>query len=564
MRSRQVSGGLLAGPPSVPGAPACTPAWCYLPDALRASSAHVRNALGRLCSALRLPTVCTCAGAHPIPSPTAQPADKFRKPCDPSRPGAVQCGFGMDCSTRAVCEPAGGGRSGDGCVDDDDCASGPSGPLSNRCGADHTCTGLSLGASCGGPEHVNSARACAAGLYCNATSATNSSAPGTCVERLAAWSPCGTKGVQVFPDTAVVVGISPSDYIEPCSRGSVCATVSPDGLDVSPRCTPFGVFSDGAVLNVLPFEHRGRPHHHNATETRTGSTMICASGFAMAVAKNDTHYRLSCSDPVPATYLTNQIGQPCDPHTQDPLSYFPYLCVPGLGPGISPGLAAPWQWRSDAVAIFQKLSKCRAGAEVNGSSTAGGSCSREGAFSLGGCAYYSCFDLFAEATCLTNGLIWDRASWNTVSAGLPECFASQTALPEDIFQCVWRGQNMANCSAMPGAGSGSGVCPYRPRTGLSTDERDGITIAIVFAAVGIIVVGVSAFAMRSVRLRQEAERSRAWRHGGAVLDDRVQAEPFAATAATNNGSGGSLNGHARVDVASPGPDTGFYAAGRRT
>ncbi|KAA0161380.1 hypothetical protein FNF27_06142 [Cafeteria roenbergensis] len=510
--------------------------------------------------------------------PVGQPAETFRKACDPRRPGAVQCGFGMDCNARAVCEPAGGGRAGDGCVDDDDCAAGPSGPLSNRCGADHTCTGLSLGAACGGPLHTNSARACAAGLYCNATSSSNSSAPGQCLERIPAWSPCAADEEMVFPDTAAVVGIAPSTFIEPCQRGSICATVSPDGAKTVPRCTPLGVFGDGAVINVLPFEHRdrsfrnhdespsqlGRPHHHNATETRTGSNLLCASGFAMASSLNETHYRLSCADPVSATYLTNKIGQPCDLHEEDPLATFPYVCVPGLGPGISPGLAAPWQWRSDAVAIFQKLATCRMGAEVNGSGTAGGSCGREGVFSLGGCAYYGCFDLFAEATCLTNGLIWDRASWNTVGAGVAECFAPQMALPEDIFRCVWRGQNMANCSAMPGAGSGAGVCPYRPRDGLSTEERDGVTIAIVFAAVGVIVVGVSAFAMRSARQRQEAERSRAWRQGGAVLDGGVDAEPLAAAmAARGSGSGGSLNGHARVDVASPGPDTGFYAAGRR-
>jgi hypothetical protein len=348
-----------------------------------------------------------------------------------------------------------------------------------------------------------------------------------------------------LPSIREVIGLEVASTLDPCVRGAVCAGTPGAALGsrVPSRCVPFGFFQDGtdiAHLNYIPnFLLEQEPsgvllaskseriaaelpvwpdhHFHNASNTLTGPNIICSSGFAMAVAVNDTHYSLQCADPVPAKYLTNDIGKRCSLE-QAGVNLLPYFCVPGLGQGMSSQLAAPWQWRDDAASTILALAQCRYGSATNDSATAGGGCSRTSSMSPGSCAYYPCFDLMAQFTCLSTGLIWDRATWGAYKPGVPECFASQVHPPEDVFACVWRGQHMANCTELPGIGDAVGTCPYRPATDLSDAERDGITIAIVFGVVGLIVTGVAGFALRGARTKQRSERSRAWRQGGAELD----------------------------------------------
>jgi len=366
---------------------------------------------------------------------------------------------------------------------------------------------------------------------------------------------------------------------DPCQRGSVCASVSPGGDEpAAPHasCVPLFVYADETVVDVLPFSRHPEPpatadvgraphrRHHNATAPITGPSLPCSGGFAQASALNDTHYRLSCADPVSSTYLTNDIGQPCDPRGGDPLDLLPYVCMPGLGSGMSSALAAPWEWRSDAVALIQKLAVCAVGSADNSSATATGSCGRDSsASSPGSCAYYACFDLAAQVGCLAGGLVWDRATWNAFRGGAPACYARQTYLSEDIFACVWAAAHTADCAVLPGVGDAAGTCPYRPTHGLKAGERDGITLAVVFGAVGIIVVGVSGFALRSARARQEVERSRAWRRGGAALGVGDMDE----SALLSNGTGRppSLNDDSRAPARGGAADGDFYAAaaGRR-
>lgn len=481
------------------------------------------------------------------------------------------------------------------CLDSDS----PIGSLGGRvgiCQSDKTCAGIHLGGKCGGKIAPDSFFGCEAGAMCNLTGSA-----GVCAPRIAEWEICFPE--TLLPSIREVLGGEVASTLDPCARGAICAG-SPGkllGKDVPSRCVPFGFFQDGtdiahlryipgfffkslppgpvlasaldALLPVaLPHEH----HEHNASNTITGPNLICSSGFAMAVALNNSHYSLQCSDPVSSKYLTNNIGQPCDLEHSG-VNTLPYYCVPGLGQGMSSQLAAPWQWRDDAVGTILALAQCRFGSLANDSSTASGHCSRTSSMSPGSCAYYACFDLMAQFTCLGTGLIWDRATWEAFQPGVPECFADQVHLPEDVFACVWRGQHMANCTELPGIGAAAGTCPYRPATDLSDSERDGITIAIVLGVVGVIVTGVAAFALRGARAKQWSERSRAWRQGGAELDysaiDVESSDGGAVGSARRSASGRhasgdrplSLNGGGERptvgedDEGGPADDVGYYS-----
>jgi hypothetical protein len=426
------------------------------------------------------------------------------------------CGQGMACAAVEAdmvprCVPAFFAAAGDGCYSNEYCAGyTPQNQLGNLCSS-NLCTGAPQGSPCG--EGLDGLRSCAAGLYCNSTATT----AGTCAPQIPSWAECDSQPRR--PSWQEVVGLVEAASPDPCQRGAVCSVLPPQNATApyagNSVCVPLGSLSLATVVDVVHAEFRDQesraPHPHDRNQSAAGINVLCASGYAQA-SRVGSSLVYTCSVPISPTYFTNNIGQECDAGI-DELSYLPYTCWhkdAHLG-----ALAAPWDRRADSATTVLAAAMCRAGdADVNSSATASAGCSRESLFAPGSCMYYNCFDLIAQVSCLSDGLIWDRATLKTFPPGLVSCYQQQVTLPEDVFQCVWAGLHMANCSVLPGI---PGSCPYRPEKELSGQERNGITMAIVMGVIGVLITGASGYAVHSTRVKQREERARAWRAGGATL-----------------------------------------------